>query len=210
MVSIGRSFDEYTKFFDLDEFELEGKKVLDIASGFSSFKAEATLKEIETTAIDKIFFFDEKKLKEIVKESLKTIDNLNIEAHNFKYFKDLDDLKDKRRIVANLFLYDFEQNSDNYIGMNLPNIMFKPKSFDIALISHLLFLYDDILDENFHLKLIKNALRVSKEVRVFPLVNLKNEKSLFLEKILSEFNCEIKAVDYEFLKNANEVLIIKD
>ena len=210
MVSIGRSFDEYTKFFDLDEFELEGKKVLDIASGFSSFKAEATLKEIETTAIDKIFFFDEKKLKEIVKESLKTIDSLNIEAHNFDYFKDLDDLKDKRRIVANLFLYDFEQNSDNYIGMNLPNIMFKPKSFDIALISHLLFLYDDILDENFHLKLIKNALRVSKEVRVFPLVNLKNEKSIFLEKILSEFNCEIKAVDYEFLKNANEVLIIKD
>jgi len=210
VVSIGRSFDEYTKFFDLDEFELEGKKVLDIASGFSSFKAEATLKEIETTAIDKIFFFDEKKLKEIVKESLKTIDSLNIEAHNFDYFKDLDDLKDKRRIVANLFLYDFEQNSDNYIGMNLPNIMFKPKSFDIALISHLLFLYDDILDENFHLKLIKNALRVSKEVRVFPLVNLKNEKSIFLEKILSEFNCEIKAVDYEFLKNANEVLIIKD
>jgi len=210
VVSIGRSFDEYTKFFDLDEFKLEGKKVLDIASGFSSFKAEATLKEIETTAIDKIFFFDEKKLKEIVKESLKTIDSLNIEAHNFDYFKDLDDLKDKRRIVANLFLYDFEQNSDNYIGMNLPNIMFKPKSFDIALISHLLFLYDDILDENFHLKLIKNALRVSKEVRVFPLVNLKNEKSIFLEKILSEFNCEIKAVDYEFLKNANEVLIIKD
>jgi hypothetical protein len=209
VVSIGRSFDEYIKIFDLDENDLSDKKILDIAGGFSSFTAEANLKEIDTIALDKIYFFDEPKLKEIVKDGINKIASLVNTSHKFDYFKDFDDLLQSRKVVANLFLYDFTQNMDRYIGSNLPNINFKLKSFDIALISHLLFLYDDSFDLEFHKKVIKNALRVSKEVRIFPLVNLKCEKSQFLETILSEFDCEIKKVDYEFLKNANEVLIIR-
>ena len=57
--------------------------------------------------------------------------------------------------------------------------------------------------------------RVSKkEVRIFPLLNLKNKKSEHLEpilKILNERGFETKIIktNYEFQKGANEMLTIK-
>ena len=61
-------------------------------------------------------------------------------------------------------------------------------------------------------------LRVSKEVRIFPLVDFKNSKVLeeknfspFVYKILEElkdFKCEIVKVDFEFQPKANYYLKI--
>ncbi len=57
--------------------------------------------------------------------------------------------------------------------------------------------------------------RVSKnEVKIFPLLDLKNQKSEYLEPILEElkrkgFEAKIIKTDYEFQKGANELLHIK-
>jgi len=55
---------------------------------------------------------------------------------------------------------------------------FKDKQFTIALISHFLFMYDGYLDYEFHKETIKEIIRItSKEIRIFPIVNLKGERS---------------------------------
>jgi len=57
--------------------------------------------------------------------------------------------------------------------------------------------------------------RVSKnKVKIFPLLDLKNQKSEFLEPILEilkikGFEAKIIKTDYEFQKGANELLSIK-
>ncbi len=110
---IGKTYSEYLEIFDLNEDELYNKKILDIAGGVNSFCAEANLKDIDVVAIDKIYSFDIKKLKD----------------------------KSQNNIARNLFLYDYETNIEHYQIANLPKINFRNNSFDLALISHILVDY---------------------------------------------------------------------
>ena len=74
------------------------------------------------------------------------------------------------------FVNDF--NKRDYIFAKLPNLPFENNYFDLALSSHLLFVYDNMLDYEFHKNSILEMLRVSKEVRIFPLVDFKNSRVL--------------------------------
>src|SRR6266508_1309671 len=55
VVLLGRTFEEYVRYFALDPAALVGKSVLDVASGVGSFCAEANEQEIHTTAFDLIY-----------------------------------------------------------------------------------------------------------------------------------------------------------
>ncbi|MDB6025077.1 MAG: hypothetical protein JWM68_1300, partial [Verrucomicrobiales bacterium] len=55
VVLLGRTFEEYTRYFGLNLDELRGRKILDIASGVSSFCVEANEQGLETTAFDPIY-----------------------------------------------------------------------------------------------------------------------------------------------------------
>jgi ubiquinone/menaquinone biosynthesis C-methylase UbiE len=94
----------------------------------------------------------------------------------------------------------------------LPNkTTFDDLSFDLGLSSHFLLLYSQ-LGLDFHLASIKEMLRVCKEVRIFPLVNLNSEPSELLNKVIDHFQKEyvptIENVNYEFQKGGNEMLRI--
>jgi len=97
----------------------------------------------------------------------------------------------------------------------LPKLSFKDNSFDLVLSSHFLFLYSEHFDLQFHIDSILEMCRVSKkEVKVFPLLDLKNQKSKYLESILDIlrnkcFETKIIKTDYEFQKGANKLLTIK-
>lgn len=67
------------------------------------------------------------------------------------------------------------------------------------------------LSLNFHLDSIYELLRVSKEVRIFPLISLDGKPSpsvdIVIQNLLSQgFNVEIQTVSYEFHKGANQRL----
>ena len=56
-------------------------------------------------------------------------------------------------------------------------------------------------------------LRVSKEVRIFPLLDVNATKSPYVQRILSDFKekeMAIKRVNYEFQIGGNELIIIKN
>ncbi len=67
------------------------------------------------------------------------------------------------------FLADYEAGkaAGRYIEGVLPSLPFADDSFDLALCSHLLFLYSEQLDADFHIAAVRELLRVARDVRIF-------------------------------------------
>ncbi len=99
-----------------------------------------------------------------------------------------------------------------YIIGELPILTFDTNQFDLALCSHFLFTYSDLLSQEFHLASIQELCRVANEVRIFPLLNnYSREVSPWLPSVMKElaaqgYNLEIQQVSYEFQKGGNQML----
>lgn len=116
--------------------------------------------------------------------------------------------------AMNHFLSDYEsgEREGRYQPYSLPHLPYGDKEFDMALCSHFLFLFSN-LGLNFHVAAILEMLRVAKEVRIFPLVDLNGQKSSILESVLAQLSLrghrtEIEKVPYRFQRNADHMLQI--
>jgi len=130
--------------------------------------------------------------------------------------KSLDELEHIRMSAMELFLSDFERGKaeSRYLYHELPNqVSFPDYTFDIGLSSHFLLLYTS-LGYEFHIHSITEMLRVCKEIRIFPVVDLDARKTDLIASVIEHFKqsyfVEIKETEYEFQKGANKVLIIKN
>ena len=214
----GRTFEEYSSFFDLKLEDLKDKKVLDCPSGASSFVSTLKQNDIDVIGVDLLYEFD---IESIETQGYKIIEKIYqdtswMDVYKMDFYKSKENHRNHRENALKAFVGVF--NNKDYIFAKLPNLPFENEYFDLALSSHLLFVYDNMLDYEFHKNSILEMLRVSKEVRIFPLVDFKNSKVLeeknfspFLYKILEElkdFKCEIVKVDFEFQPKANYYLKI--
>ncbi|MCZ7401977.1 MAG: hypothetical protein O8C61_07125 [Candidatus Methanoperedens sp.] len=215
---IGRTFEEYYRMFDLGNLPAN-ENILDVASGVSSFCAEASIKGYNVTASDRIYTSSpleiEKKCRQDLDEVIKQMPGL-VELFTWNFFKDIRSLRAQREKAYKLFIENFKKNkSKTYIPVEYPATDFIDNQFTISLVSHLLFLYEDLINYDLHKKIILELLRItSKEIRIFPLVNLKGKKSsligtLLQDKDLGQYQISVKKVNYEFMKNGNEMMIIK-
>lgn len=70
-----------------------------------------------------------------------------------------------------------------------------------------------MLGYDFHIQSITEMLRVCKEVRIFPVVDLDAQKTGLIEKVIEYFrqhySVEIRKTEYEFQKGDNKMLIIR-
>ena len=64
VVLLGRTFEEYRRYFLLEPQQLIGRTVLDVAGGVSSFCAEANNIGINVTAFDPIYSQSREKIRE--------------------------------------------------------------------------------------------------------------------------------------------------
>jgi len=217
IVLIGRTFEEYYRMFDLCNLP-DNENILDVASGVSSFCGEARIKGYNVTASDRIYTSSsleiEKKCRQDLDDVIKQMPGL-VELFAWDFFKDIRALRDQRKKAYKLFIEDFKKNkSKTYIPVEYPATDFIDNQFTISLVSHLLFLYEDHINYDLHKKIILELLRItSKEIRIFPLVNLKGKKSslvdaLLQDKDLGRCQISIKKVNYEFMKNGNEMMVI--
>ncbi|MBI5748184.1 MAG: hypothetical protein HZA00_03590 [Nitrospinae bacterium] len=219
IVLIGRTFDEYYKMFELSNINFKDEKIFDVASGVSSFCSEANSMGYNVIASDKIYHLSAKEIEEKCISDLKMVmEKLPLVSvlYKWEFFKDIDALKKNREMAYKLFIEDFKkENGSRYIAVEYPRTQFADKEFTISLISHFLFMYDEHLNYEFHKRTLSEIIRItSKEIRIFPIVNLKGERSLFVDKLLEDsefrdYKMTIKKVDYEFVKNGNEMLKIK-
>ena len=70
-----------------------------------------------------------------------------------------------------------------------------------------------VLGYDFHIQAITEMLRVCKEIRIFPIVDLDANKSDMITDVInyfsSRYHVEIRETQYEFQKGDNKLLVIK-
>lgn len=70
-----------------------------------------------------------------------------------------------------------------------------------------------MLGYDFHIKAMTEMLRVCKEIRIFPIVDLDANKTELISSVIDYFkqkhHVEIVSTEYEFQKGANKMLIIR-
>jgi SAM-dependent methyltransferase len=215
----GRSFDEYRRMFSLSERDLGGR-ILGCADGPASFNAEATALGHRVVSCDPIYAFTapeiEKRVQDWCADMIAKVWK-HLDGFVWTDFRDPDHLGACRIAAMRRFLADFDRGrrEGRYLVASLPELPLAPDSFDLALVSHFLFLYSDHLDFAFHEAAVLELLRVAKEVRIFPLLTLERKRSPHLEPLRYELknrgiHSEIVRVPYEFQRGGNEMLRISE
>ena len=207
IVPWGRSFEEYRRMFDLSGDDLSGR-ILGCGDGPASFNAEATAAGHAVVSCDPIYSFGGADIRCRVEETYEVVLSqvrLHPERFVWDFFRDAEDLGRSRLAAMDRFLGDFDQGKEQlrYISASLPRLPFADGEFRLALVSHLLFLYSEHLDTDFHIESILELLRVAGEVRIFPLLTLERQISTHIEPVVSAlsaegFSAEVVSVPYEF------------
>ncbi len=217
VVPWGRSADEYCHMFALQKAEL-CSRILGVGDGPASFNAELSTKNHNIVSIDPIYEFTSQQIEQRFKEIYPDmIYQLKRDRDGFvwKRFADPDDSGKARLKAMELFIADFEcgKQQGRYLTGSLPTLPFDDQHFDLALCSHLLFLYSEQLSLEFHLQSVQEMCRVAKEVRIFPLLDLARNRSAHVEPVCEHmkkkgYKVDIQQVDYEFQRGGNQMMKI--
>ncbi|HUG09523.1 MAG TPA: hypothetical protein VMM36_00845 [Opitutaceae bacterium] len=215
IVPWGRSRREYELMFGLTAADLS-QGVLDCGGGPASFAAEISREGYRAVAVDPIYAFSAGDIRarfEATAEPLMAQVRGTQSNWNWTFHRDPDDLLNHRRTALEVFLADYERglSEGRYLVGELPTLPFAPASFGLAVCSHLLFLYSDLLTAEFHIQSLRELCRVARDVRAFPLLNLRGEPSPHLGAVRSTLEAdgwatEIAKVDYEFQHGGDEML----
>lgn len=218
VVPWGRSYNEYIEMFALTDTDLK-LRILGCGDGPAAFNSELTKRGGRVVSIDPIYTFETSQIQSRISDTYSTVMEQmqkNQDDYVWNSIPTLEKLGQIRMLAMDTFTSDFEAGKKNgrYIAGELPILPFKKNQFDLALSSHFLFLYSAHLSADFHIKALREMLRIAKEVRVFPLLTLDGTRSPHLEKVnqvlsADGFMLEIKQVDYEFQRSGNEMLVIK-
>jgi|SRR5919108_21690 ubiquinone/menaquinone biosynthesis C-methylase UbiE len=102
------------------------------------------------------------------------------------------------------FVADFQSPhpAGRYVAARLPELPFKSEFFDLVLCSHLLFLYSREFDLDMHIASLREMLRVGREVRVFPLLDMDGQPSTHVDPTVralrTSADVEFISVPFEF------------
>jgi hypothetical protein len=218
VVPFGRSKTEYELMFALTESD-RLKSIIGIGDGPASFNAEMTAAGYLVTSIDPIYQFTGAEIKSRFDACIDgIIEQVRNSPNNWvwSYHKSPDDLRANREKAISLFLEDYDHGKieGRYLNAELPKLDFQDKQFQLALCSHFLFLYSEHLSFEFHLDSIRELCRIAEEVRIFPLLNLAQVRSPYIDEICSilakeGISSEIMQVPYELQKGGNQTIIFR-
>ena len=213
----GRSFEEYGGMFALADEDLAGR-ILGCGDGPASFNAEATARGHAVVSCDPIYASSPAEIERRVEDcygDLIAQVRSNPDGFVWDHFHGPDHLGRCRLAAMRRFLADFEAGKaeGRYVTASLPRLPFEDRQFDLALVSHLLFLYSERLDFEFHRAAVEELLRVAKEVRNFPLLTLDRKLSPHREPIRTHaagrgWRAEIAIVPCEFQRGGNRHAIL--
>ena len=215
VVPWGRTLDEYQRMFMLGEADIS-LSILGCGDGPASFNAEWTALGGQVVSCDPLYEFSGTAIEERVQATFDFMVQAVRDNYDDFVWQDIaspEALGERRLSAMRRFLADYEQGKQEgrYATESLPVLPFRDNQFDLALVSHLLFLYSDQLDYSFHRASLLELCRVARQVRIFPLLALGNRPSPHLLPLLNElqernFKVEKVAVPYEFQKGGNQML----
>ena len=218
VVLLGRTFEEYVLNFALDPEALRGRSVLDVASGVSSFCAEANAQDIHATAFDLIYDSSPDEIQSRCEPDLDQVTRNIALAKTYKwdFYQSPEGMRRYRERAYRAFLADYRtQRGARYVAGNLPRLPFADGQFDITLTSYLLFVYEHRFDYEFHKRSVLEMMRVTKdEARCYPIVTFEASRSSYIDRLQSDpdlghLTFEQVRTDFEFLIGSNFYLRIR-
>lgn len=217
VVPWGRSFVEYRDMFAMTDADL-ALRIVGCGDGPASFNAEATRRGASVVSCDPIYRYDADQLRHRIDSTYSEVleqTRRNTDEFVWNVIRSPEELGAVRLAAMNEFLGDYPAGraEGRYVEAELPALPFGDSSFDLALCSHLLFLYTTQLGEAFHLSAIREMCRVAAEVRIFPLLALGARPSPLVEPVVEEsrrqgFRVSIEKVPYEFQRGGNQMMRI--
>ena len=217
VVPWGRSLAEYQRMFDMSQRDLAAK-ILGCGDGPASFNAEMTALGFSVVSCDPIYAFSKEQIARRVEDTYDPIvEQVRQNAQNYVWsdFRDPDALGQHRLATMRAFLADFDAGraAARYLPDALPSLSFADSQFDLALCSHLLFLYSEQLSLEFHAAAIHELGRVACEVRIFPLLALDCRPSPHIQPLGARLReaglmTEIVRVPYEFQAGGDQMMRI--
>lgn len=218
VVPWGRTFSEYQAMFSLSESDLR-KKILGCGDGPAAFNSEATQRGVHVVSTDPIYGFSAEEIRARITEITPVISKQlreNPSEFVWRHFPNVEAVIEARLSAMQLFIADYHAGTreGRYVAASLPKLPFRDREFDISLCSHFLLLYSQQHDLDFHLSAISELCRVSREVRIFPLMELGSVPSRHLEHVVSTLrnaghDVRRLKVQYEFQRGADEMLCIR-
>nr|WP_295974949.1 methyltransferase domain-containing protein [uncultured Bacillus sp.] len=216
-----RSYKEYEEMFMFDDCLFKKGRVLDAASGGSSFIAELTKKGYDAVAVDPLYRLSVEEMNafgyqeiEIASQKLEKVKHI----YEWVSYESLDMHNDIRRHSFQKFLESYKQDvkKEKYIAASLTSLPFENDTFSLVVCNHFLFLYQEQFDFNFHLKAIEEMIRVTKvggSIRIYPLVDFKSQIYTHLDELIDAINtshasAKIKETPFRFLPSAHHFLQI--
>lgn len=217
VVLLGRTLEEYRRFFAIDPATLSGRRVLDLASGVSSFSAEISRTAARVTAADPIYEWSAGEIQSRCEPDLDQVTREigGLPTYNWDFYRDPQGMREFRSRAYRTFLEDFRAAPSRYVPAKLPALPFNSDAFDCTFVSYFLFVYDARFDWEFHRASILEIMRVTAgEARIYPLVNFEAVPCPFVERLFCEpslrhLDFQIIPTDFEFLKGSNACLQIR-
>ncbi|MBE9042522.1 SAM-dependent methyltransferase [Oscillatoriales cyanobacterium LEGE 11467] len=218
----GRSFDEYLRIFALTETDLQ-RSILDCGGGPASFNAGMCDRGYPVVSCDPIYQFSAAEIHQRIQDTYSAVIEgvkASLDDYVWQDIASPEELGRVRMAAMQAFLADFEGDAsgevdrERYVNAELPHLPFGDSQFDLALCSHFLFTYSDLLSAEFHLESILELCRVAREVRIFPILDISGKLSPRFEPIAIElekrgYQLEVRSVRYEFQKGGDRLLQVR-
>ena len=219
VVPWGRSMWEYAHMFDLGDADLSTKKILGVGDGPASFNAEMHELGRRVVSCDPIYVFSAEQIRSRVQATHDRLVEFARQHHDtftWRHLNSPEHMGEVRLATMERFLLDYADGvrDGRYVAAGLPRLPFGDATFDLALCSHLLFLYAEQLSLAFHVDSVIEMARAAREVRIFPLLALGNVPSPHVGPVREELERrgyvhEVCKVPYEFQKGGDEMLVVR-
>lgn len=220
-----RSFQEYADMFQLSTESLASGPVLDVASGASSFTAEASQMGIKAFAADPLYsmepgaIYRQGKLE--IQAATSKLSDLS-HVYDWDYYGSLSEHEKIREHSLEVFIRDYAEDfaassrDRRYFAGKLPSLPFEDGAFSLVLCSHFLFLYEEQFGLDFHLEALRELIRVCRrggEIRIYPTVTLQRRTYPHLDYIMdfiesTRAGAGFVPTPFRFLKGAAHVFRI--
>jgi len=218
VVPWGRSFEEYAAMFALTDADLRSR-ILGCGDGPASFNAVLTTRGGRIVSADPLYRFSQDDIRERIRRTCtEVLEQTRKNAHEFVWtsIQSVEELGRLRLAAMEEFLVDYPRGvaEKRYVDGELPRLSFPDRSFDLALCSHLLFLYSEQLSEDFHVESIQELCRVAGEARIFPLLELGSKESRHVPAVRMRLaaaghTVSIETVPYEFQRGGNQMMRVR-
>jgi hypothetical protein len=183
-----RCLGEYRDAFVLSDADLAAGPILDCPGGASSFAAQVRARGGDVVSVDPIYRASVAEILHRSAESRRRIHDYQSDHPGLFHWPYLGSPASGLRcaeVSADLFGIDFAANRGRYVAATLPRLPFPDRRFRLALSGYLLFTYADRLSFDDHVMALHELLRVSEEVRVFPLIDITGVQHPHLDALRS-------------------------